>query len=191
MTQPPALGLLLAAGGGSRMGQPKALVTGDDGRRWLHTAIDALRDGGCDHTIVVLGAAADQARRLIEDMAVTIVVAEDWEEGMSASLRAGLIAARDVADDFGAVVISLVDHPDVDARVVARVIDKVGTDPSSLGRAVYDGRPGHPVVIGMDHLDGVLATSDGDEGARTYLRETGLTLVECSDLATGVDIDSR
>lgn len=173
------------------MGRPKALVTGDDGRPWLHTAIDALRDGGCDHVVVVLGAAADQARRLIGDMAVTTVVAQDWEQGMSASLRAGLVEALGRGGDFGAVVVSLIDLPDVDSRVVARVIDKVGTEPSALGRAVYEGTPGHPVVIGLDHIDGVLQGASGDSGARDYLRDTGLTLVECSDLATGADVDSR
>lgn len=173
------------------MGRPKALVTGADGRPWLHTAIDALRDGGCDHVLVVLGAEVQRARQLIADMAVSTVVAEDWEQGMSASLRAGLSAARRREADFGAVVISLVDLPDVDSRVVARVLHKVGTEPSALGRAVYDGAPGHPVIIGVDHIVGVLETADGDRGARRYLRETGLTLVECSDLATGADVDSR
>src|SRR5690606_5316069 len=156
VTQPAALGLLLAAGGGSRMGQPKALVIGADGRPWLPTAVDALRDGGCDHILVVLGAAAQQAERLIAELAVTTVVAEDWEQGMSASLQAGLSEARRLEREFGAVAISLVDLPDVDSRVVARVLDKVGTDPTALGRAVYDGSPGHPVVISADHIAGVL-----------------------------------
>ena len=195
VTQPATLGLLLAAGAGTRMGQPKALVVGSDGRPWLHTAIDALRDGGCDHVVVVLGAQAEAAREVLGERAVTVVVAPDWEEGMSASLRAGLLAAdRYLLDhplEFGAVAVSLVDLPDVDRRVVARVLTAVGADPAALGRAVYSGRPGHPVVIGVDHLAGVLESTSGDHGARGYLREQGLTLVECADLATGRDVDSR
>ena len=176
------------------MGRPKALMTDDDGRPWLHLAIDALRDGGCDHVVVVLGAEADQAEALVESMAVTVTRAEDWAEGMSASLTAGLRALQghlvEHPREFGAVVITLVDLPDVSARVVARVIDKVETDPSVLGRAVYDGDPGHPVVIGLDHLPGVVEASEGDRGAREYLRDRGLTLVESADLATGQDVDS-
>lgn len=195
MTQPAAIGLLLAAGAGTRMGGPKALVVDADGRPWLHTAVDALRDGGCDHVVVVLGAEAERAAEVVADLAVTVVVADDWAAGMSASLRAGLLAADrgrlDHPREFGVVVVTLVDLPDVDRHVVSRVLAAVGTDPSALGRAVYDGRPGHPVVIGLDHLAGVLESTRGDHGARDYLREQGLTLVECADLASGRDVDSR
>src|SRR5690606_41146046 len=124
------------------------------------------------------------------EIAVTVVRAPDWAEGMSASLRAGLRAADTRIDEFGAVVVTLVDLPDVDRRVVARVIAKVGTDPSALGRAVYDGVPGHPVVIGADHIPGVIEAADGDRGARDYLRDRGHTSVECADLATGRDVDT-
>lgn len=176
------------------MGRPKALMTDADGRPWLHTAIAALRDGGCDHVVVVLGAEADQAETIVESMAVTVARAENWDEGMSASLTTGLRALQghlvEHPREFGAVVITLVDLPDVDARVVARVIDKVGTDASVLGRAVYAGEPGHPVVIGLDHLAGVVEATEGDRGARDYLRDRGLTLVECADLASGQDVDS-
>lgn len=176
------------------MGRPKALLTDADGRPWLHTAIDALRDGGCDHVVVVLGAQAEQAEALLGDMAITVVRAADWADGQSASLRAGLVAAADYVADhprrFGAVVVTLVDLPDVDRRVVDRVITRVGTDPAALGRAVYTDEPGHPVVIGLDHLAGVLETSGGDRGARDYLREQGHTRVECADLATGRDVDT-
>lgn len=194
VTDPTAIGLLLAAGAGTRMGRPKALVRDDEGRPWLHRAVDALRDGGCDHVVVVLGARAEEAMRLLDGMAVTVVAATDWSQGMSASLRTGLRAVAEHLDstsrDAGAAVVTLVDLPDVDGRVVERVIRKVGTEPSALGRATYDGRPGHPVVIGLDHVDGVLGTTAEDKGARDYLREQGLTLVECADLASGRDVDT-
>ena len=60
-------GVLLAAGGGRRMGRPKALMRSADGRPWLTTAVQALRDGGCRSVVVVLGAGADEARALLED----------------------------------------------------------------------------------------------------------------------------
>ena len=55
-------GLLLAAGAGTRMGRPKALVVDADGTSWLARGVEALRAGGCDEVAVVLGAAVDEAR---------------------------------------------------------------------------------------------------------------------------------
>jgi molybdenum cofactor cytidylyltransferase/nicotine blue oxidoreductase len=179
-------GLLLAAGAGTRMGRPKALVTADDGTPWLARGVETLRGGGCDDVVVVLGAAADEARRLVpEDVAV--VVAADWAEGMSASLRAGLVHLEDTEAD--AAVVSLVDLPDVTDAVVRRVL-AAGADQAALIRTTYDGRPGHPVLLGREHWFGVRAAAVGDRGARDYLANHALVEVECGDLATGEDVDS-
>jgi CTP:molybdopterin cytidylyltransferase MocA len=59
----------------------------------------------------------------------------------------------------------------------------------TLRRAAYDGRPGHPVLLGRDHWTGVVAAATGDQGARTYLTTHDVELVECGDLATGDDVD--
>ena len=85
-------GLLLAAGAGTRMGRPKALVDG-----WLTRAVDSLESAGCDGVTVVLGAGADEASALLADAGVEVrqVVAADWADGMGASLRAGLESLDD------------------------------------------------------------------------------------------------
>jgi molybdenum cofactor cytidylyltransferase/nicotine blue oxidoreductase len=163
---------------------PKALMHDADGTSWLQRSLSALVDGGCDPVTVVLGARAAEALPLVPD-GVTAVVAEDWAEGMSASLRAGLAALG----NSDAVVLSLVDLPDVTAEVVRRVV--VGAGRSTLSRAAYAARPGHPVVIGRDHWAGVAASATGDFGARHYLDAHEVSLVECGDLATGRDVDSR
>jgi len=175
-------GLLLAGGAGSRMGQPKALVPG-----WLPSAIDVLLDGGCVRVVVVLGSRAGEARLLVPPGAA-VVVAEDWADGMSRTLRAGLIAVE--VGDAAAVLVHLVDLPDVTADVVRRVLT-VGVSTEVLARATYDGRPGHPVLIGRDHWPAILADATGDEGARGYLAGRDVVAVECGDLATGVDVDAR
>ena len=181
-------GLLLAAGAGSRMGTPKALVRDPDGRPWLTRAIHTLVAGGCEQVTVVLGAGAEEALPLLEGTGATAVVAADWASGMSASLRAGLTAA--VGTDADAVVVTLVDLPDVGADVLRRLLEPT-PQPATLRRASYDGHPGHPVVLGRDHWAGVLATATGDRGARDYLATHDVEVVECGDLATGVDVDSR
>lgn len=185
-------GLLLAAGAGSRLGTPKALVVADDGTPWLVRGVRSLLDGGCDAVTVVLGAAADEAAALVPAGPVDTVVAEDWAQGMAASLRAGLLEVT--GTDARAAVVSLVDLPDVGPDVVRRVLAAAAAVPGGrdvLARAVYDGRPGHPVVLGRDHWRGVLDSVGGDAGARDYLAAHDVVEVECGDLATGRDVDHR
>jgi CTP:molybdopterin cytidylyltransferase MocA len=86
--------------------------------------------------------------------------------------------------------VSLVDLPDVGATVVRRLLEQAAPGRAALARASYDGVPGHPVLIGREHWDGVLASARGDRGARDYLREHPPILVECGDLATGRDVDT-
>ncbi|NYE37100.1 nicotine blue oxidoreductase [Nocardioides cavernae] len=178
-------GLLLAAGSGERFGGPKGLARDADGTSWLLRSVQALRP--CAEVVVVVGAEAERVAALLP-MSVARVRADDWAEGMGASLRAGLEALRTTT--HGAALVSLVDLPDVDGAVVARLVD-AATGPAVLVRAAYDGVPGHPVLIGRDHWAGVVATATGDRGARDYLAAHEVGLVECGDLATGVDVDRR
>jgi len=174
-------GLLLAAGAGRRMGRPKALVD-----TWLVDAVMVLRDGGCARVTVVLGAAAEVARPLLEGYDVEVVVADDWADGMGASLRTGL---RSLPTQATAALVNLVDLPDVGADVVRRLLDRP-VSAHTLARATYDETPGHPVLIGRDHWAGVIESATGDQGARSYLGGHEVARVECGDLATGRDVDA-
>ena len=185
--QPTYHGLLLAAGAGTRMGRPKALLRDETGEPWVRRGVRVLREGGCDQVTVVLGAGADEARPLLDGSECHVVVAEDWAEGLSASLRAGLVEVA--RSDALAVAILLVDLPDVTAEVVRNVAAWV-LDPDQVARAAYDGRPGHPVVVGRDHWADLAAAVVGDRGARDFLDEVDPLLIDCGDLATGRDVDT-
>lgn len=185
-------GLVLAAGAGRRMGSPKSLLRDAAGRAFLDRAVAVQLEGGADSVTVVLGAAVREPLALLEadgwaaDPRVDVVVAADWDEGMGASLRAGLRALADGSDE--AALVTLVDLPDVGADVLARVL-AAGSGHDALVRTTYDGRPGHPVLLGRHHWTGVLATASGDHGARDYLRTHPPVPCECGDLATGRDVD--
>lgn len=182
-------GLLLAAGAGRRMGGPKALLREPSGETFAERGVRVLREGGCGSVTVVVGAAAAEVSGLVVGPGVDVVEAEGWETGMGASFRAGLAALEpDTAVD--AVVVSLVDLPDVGPAVVRRLLSTVPPSPTALARTSYDGQPGHPVLIGRDHWAGVAASAEGDRGAREYFRTHDHVSVECGDLATGHDTDT-
>ncbi|MDX3236222.1 nucleotidyltransferase family protein [Streptomyces sp. ME03-5709C] len=182
-------GLLLAAGGGSRLGgRPKALLE-YGGRPLVEHAARALREGGCGPVHIVLGAAAARVREqaALDDYAVT--VNPHWAQGMGSSLRAGLEALA--ATGAPAVVVTLVDQPGIGAVAVARVVAAYAS-PRTLAAATYGGRRGHPVLLGAAHWSAVAARALGDQGARSYLKrhEEGIALVECGDVAVPADIDT-
>ena len=173
-----AAGVLLAAGAGTRYGMPK--VCAENGR-WLRACVAALKDGGCDDVVVVLGAA-------IVDVPAPAraVLAQDWADGLSASVRAGIAAV-----DAQYAVLHAVDTPDVGADAIRRVLDAARSSASGLARAHYHGRPGHPVVIAREHWPELLAALRGDEGARPFLSgRKDVIAVDCADLASGQDIDT-
>lgn len=175
-------GVLLAAGSGRRYGGPKALAdTG--GGPWVLRALRTL--GSCDVVLVVLGAAADQVREVLPT-GVRSVINPDHASGMGSSLQVGLGA---LGPDVHAAVIQLVDLPDVTAAVVDRVLSISLPSRTTLARAAYRGTPGHPVLLGREHWAGVLALATGDRGAGPYLAQHSAQLVECGDLAGGLDVD--
>ncbi len=186
------VGLLLAAGAGRRMGGPKALVRPDDGSpTMLESAIGRLRAAGLHRVVVVVGAAAEQVAPLAEARGADVVRADGWEEGMGASLRAGLEHLSLSVPDADAALVTLVDLPDVGPAVHRRVLEAAGRQPShELVRATYGGRPGHPVLLGRDHWADVVEDARGDRGARGHLASHGVREVDCSDLATGDDVDT-
>jgi CTP:molybdopterin cytidylyltransferase MocA len=213
---PDVIGLLLAAGAGRRMGLPKALVEGSDGIPWVISSVRTLAAGGCGSTVVVIGAASQSVRSLLATEDVTVVEAVDWEQGMGASLRAGLRAITDfsartphgaIADSAyaggtptdsayiggghaDAALVHLVDLPDVGPAVIRRILAYAA--PGMLARASYgSGAPGHPVLLGKEHWATIAATASGDRGARDYLAHHEVIDVDCSDLATGADVDAR
>ncbi|MDX2406958.1 nucleotidyltransferase family protein [Streptomyces microflavus] len=188
-TNPKVAGVLLAAGGGRRLGgRPKALLE-HRGRPLVEHALRALRNGGCGPLHVVLGAAADEVRARADLTGSVATVNPGWEEGMGSSLRLGLAALAGTGAD--AALVMLVDQPGIGAEAVARVRGAYRSR-ASLVAASYDGERGHPVLFGADRWADIAAGAVGDQGARAYLREhrDAITLVECSDVAQAYDIDT-
>lgn len=180
-------GLVLAAGGGSRYGSPKALVR-LRGRLLVERAADLLAAGGCDPVVVVLGAAADQvlAAARLPRTGVRTVVNRDWPTGMGSSLRVGLAAVPAEAE---AVVVTLVDTPGLGPESVRRLVAAGG--PDGAAQATYGGRRGHPVLLGRTVIAEVAAAATGDRGAGPWLaaHPERVRLVPCDGTGDPRDVD--
>lgn len=174
-------GLLLAAGAGSRLGRPKALVE-VGGSRLVDRGVATLRGGGCDPVFVVLGAAIAEVR------GATVIRNPGWHSGMGSSLRAGLASMPESA---GAVVVALVDQPHVGAAAVRRLSAAYAAG-AEIAVASYGGAPRNPVLLSRAHWSRVAEAAVGDVGARPFLRANPalVTHVECGDVADPADVDT-
>jgi nicotine blue oxidoreductase len=183
-------GLVLAAGGGRRLGgRPKALLQ-HRGRPLVEHAVGVLRAAGCTRVHVVLGARADAVREQAALEGCVLVENPQWEQGMGTSLRAGLDSLTGTG--ARAALVSLVDQPGIGPEAAGRVLAAY-RDETSLASAAYDGVRGHPVLFGSAHWAQITETATGDRGARAYLKAhaPAITLVECGDVAQPYDIDTE
>lgn len=178
--------VVLAAGSGSRFGGAKQLAE-LDGIPLLEHALRAVEAvPAIDRIVVVLGARADEIRAGVDVGAAEVVVCEDWAEGQAASLRCGIAAVADAE----AAVLTLGDMPRITPEVIeafARLATAYGRNVRA--RAVYDGMPGHPVVLGSAYFDRIAAL-EGDVGARDVLKAIRAHPIECSHLCSAADVDT-
>ncbi|HWH92886.1 MAG TPA: nucleotidyltransferase family protein [Baekduia sp.] len=185
------VGVLLAAGAGTRLGGavPKPLVP-FRGRPLASWPLAALRAGGLEEVVVVLGAEADAVAGGMElGGDAEVVRCDEWAEGLSASLRAGVQAAA--GRGAAAVVIVLADQPLLSGEAVARVVAARAPGEADAIRATYAGVPGHPTVLESSTFAAV-AGLRGDAGARELLRDpsTRVHLVPCEGLGRPDDVDT-
>ena len=175
-------GVVLAAGASRRAGRIKALAT-IDGEPFVLRAVRALRGGGCDEVVVVVGPPhAELVAASFEGLAERRDN-EHPEDGMLSSLRVGL------SDRWSAAVVSLVDHPRVCAATVARLIGAWRAADVEVVRPVYEGRRGHPYLVGRPVFD-ALREGEGEGGARAILARRSSLDVQVDDAGVHDDLDT-
>jgi molybdenum cofactor cytidylyltransferase/nicotine blue oxidoreductase len=184
------VGVLLAAGAGTRLGMPGGLMRAADGTPWVVTTVATLRAAGCGPIGVVVGAAAPDVVALLAGEDVTVVPSPDWSDGLSQSVKAGFAWAEQT--DAATALFHMVDRPEVGPAVLRRVITAATSStvgealppaPTALlARAGFNGHAGYPVLIGRDHWAGAAAAATGDRSMGPYLKTVPCPLIACDDL---------
>ncbi|HJW60714.1 MAG TPA: nucleotidyltransferase family protein [Actinomycetota bacterium] len=182
----PVLGVVLAAGGSTRMGRPKQLAE-LDGRPLLAHVLAAAAEAPLDRVVVALGGAATEVLDRVELGPAEPLVVEGWAAGMGHVLASTLAQA---GGDWRAVVVLLGDQPLVTGRGVARLVEAWRAGAGPVVTATYGGRPGNPRLFDRRLLPDLLGLA-GDTGARDLgaARPEGVHRVEVGDLASDADID--
>ena len=153
--------ILTAAGESRRMGRPKPLLPWR-GATLVERQIEALRDGGADEVVVVLGHRADEVAEYVGRDGVRAVVNAAYREGKTTSIKAGLRAA---AADAGAIMLLAVDQPRT-AGIVAAVIGAHRASGALITSPRYQGHGGHPLVFDAALRGELSRVSEGRQGIR-------------------------
>ncbi|CAN5698480.1 NTP transferase domain-containing protein [soil metagenome] len=185
--------IVLAAGAGTRFGGGKLLAPYGDGVL-LDGALRAAFAAPVRGVTVVTGSDPSRVGAAVKAYArqaggyerLRIVHAVDHAEGMGASLRHG--AAALPADTQG-VFVFLGDMPSIPVSVLQPLAQAV-RDGAPAAAATFDGKRGHPAVIGAELIPQLL-TLKGDAGARAVLQGLGdqLVLIEAPDDGVLFDVD--
>jgi molybdenum cofactor cytidylyltransferase len=187
-TRPPVGAVILAAGGSSRMGEPKQLLT-IAGQPMVRRVTQGVCAAGLDQVVVVVGAHAQAVQKALGGLAVQIVHNRAWAEGMSSSLRTGLDALR---RDIQAALVVLADQPGLTPDLVRSLVVHYQTTRAPIVAPFYRGRRGNPVLFDRA-LFADLRGVEGDQGGRDLLirYQDRVQRVEVDDPASLLDVDTR
>jgi molybdenum cofactor cytidylyltransferase len=181
-------GLLLAAGGSNRLGRPKQLVR-VDGQTLIRRSAQCLIDAGADPIVVVLGAEVDSCTSEIADMPVTVIINENWREGMSTSIRSGIDAVRQFGNSLDGVLICLCDQLHVTSSELRSLITTARNTPGKIVAAEYAGTVGVPAVFPYSYFS-ALQNITGDRGAREIIRNEMESVVAIPIQGAQYDLDT-
>ena len=178
---------VLAAGESSRMGADKALLM-YRGETFLENIISALRDGGVQEIVVVLGHNAELIEQSIDLSSVQVVINQDYRRGQTSSLQAGLRVLGKNGPD--GVVLCLVDHPALSADTVQELKQHFKSTGKPVIVPQMQGKHGHPVLLGRE-LFGRIAALGPDQGADTVIHKyrDRTEFVEVTDPGILLDVD--
>jgi molybdenum cofactor cytidylyltransferase len=164
-------GLVLAAGGSSRLGRPKQLLP-YRGATLLDAVLDTARACPFDQLVVALGGSAQEVRRQVDLSCFRVVVNESYGKGCSSSIAAAL----DVVDpECDVLVLMLGDQPGVTCETVGALVDARGDAPIAVCE-YSDGR-GHPFAFARSVL-GELSSLHGDKAVWKLLEQRADDVVE-------------
>ena len=180
--------IVLAAGASRRLGQPKQLLV-HGGETLLERAIRLSAEAGAAPVFPVLGANLEIIRASIVLDPATLVINDQWQQGISTSVHAGLGALDAAASHAAGVLILGCDQPRLTADHLRALITKFAAQAQpSIVASAYAGVLGIPAVFPRAAFSHLYALR-GDKGARALLLHPPCPLIALPFVGGDVDID--
>jgi molybdenum cofactor cytidylyltransferase len=160
--------IVLAAGGASRMGQPKQLLA-FQGKTLVRRAAESALQGGCEPVVVVTGAATQSVTDAVKDLPVHPRFNSQWSTGMGSSITAGIRSLLMLDPHIEAAIILPCDQARIDSGVISVLIERFVAAGKPIAACVYSGTIGTPCCFDQS-MFAQLQSLNGDSGAKSLLR---------------------
>jgi len=199
----PVAGIVLAAGGSSRYGQPKVLLDWQ-GRPFVRAVAETALQSGLSPVVVVTGANAEQVQAALRDLPVIIVQNQDWQTGQSSSIRAGLHSLpppfiRDTSpkskgilegsEGVGAAVFLLADQPQTPSTIIRAMCEEHACTLAPIVAPKVQGQRANPVLFDRLTFPNLMALS-GDVGGRAIFSKFPVDYLTWHDEDLLSDVDT-
>ena len=179
--------IIVAAGESSRLGQPKQLVM-FEGEPLLQRAVRSAQESGVAHVFVVLGAHHQEIQAAVQLGHTSVILNNEWHEGLASSVRAGVNAVESKIETTG-VLLMTCDQPHVSTSHLKKMLAEFDAHGGvGLIASTYSGIRGTPAIFPRSLFSGLLALR-GDRGARSLLVNTPLPVTEIELDGGEIDID--
>jgi molybdenum cofactor cytidylyltransferase len=180
--------VILAAGGSSRLGQPKQLLS-FQGENLLLRAVRAALEAGCTCVIVVAGDARDRIEIELRGTPAVIVENLEWQRGIGTSVHCGLRHLLSSRPEIDAAVLLACDQPFLNAGVIASLIALQESSGKPIVASSYAGTLGIPALFHRSCFESLLALPD-DSGAKMLIESRSGDVAQVEFEKGALDIDT-
>jgi molybdenum cofactor cytidylyltransferase len=160
--------IILAAGASTRMGQPKQLLD-INGKSLIRHITEVVLNTSCFPITVVLGANRHLIIGELDNIPITVIDNPKWEDGMSGSIKMGLIGAYMTTKAIEAAIFLTADMPYITKEVIETMIQKASeTADCQVVACQYDSQMGIPVLFKREVFNDLLDLT-GEQGAKKVI----------------------
>lgn len=178
-------GVVLAAGGSSRFGEPKQLLDWH-GKPLVRHVVELATAGGLNPVVVVTGADHDAVSEALRGSRIEVACNPGWESGQSSSVRVGIEA---LPGDLGGAVFLLVDQPLISPELIQKIVQQHQRTQAAIVLPVIEGNAGNPVLFDRQVFTD-LTLLGGDVGGRALFEKFPVRQVAWGDKRSQEDIDT-
>lgn len=184
----PVAGIILAAGGSTRFGQPKQLLDWK-GQPFVRAVAKTALEAGLSPVVVVTGANAEQVEASVKDLNVRVARNEAWENGQGSSIGTGIRSLTSASSAVGAAIFLLTDQPQVTTSILRALVEKHAAGLYPIVAPMVMDRRANPVLFDRVTFSD-LAELEGDVGGRGIFHKHRVEYLPWHDDRLLLDVDT-